>query len=129
MIILLGEETFDFGDQRRGFAGLDHNRIEPALARLIELLDVRVTGRGDERDMVGSVGVAQPPRGLEPCDTGQFKVQDDDVGYQSGGLLDRPQTVLGCLDRVALRAQIHPPDFQGIRVVVYEQDSFRRHNR
>ena len=115
-LIRPGEEPLDLGDQRRGFARLDHDRIEPAVARLIELLDVRVTGRGDERDMRGCRRSARSRTAAsKPVMPGNSRSRMMMSGRVAVRLLDRRQAVLGCHRRRSPASADRAPRFRGHR--------------
>lgn len=75
----LFEQSLYLGDERGRFARLDDNRIEAALARLIELFDMGIAGGGNQRNAGSGGGLPETHRRFEAGDAGQFEVEDDDV--------------------------------------------------
>src|SRR6266542_1212593 len=102
--------------------------------------DVVVGARGEPEDLVGRErlrgehydgrvrGVwvpAEPVRDLETVDARHHHIEQNEIGAQAGGLLERLFPVRGDRDLVARAAEVHLDESGDVRIVVDDQDRLR----
>jgi hypothetical protein len=123
-----GERPLDFRDEIGRIERLDQDAIEARGARFGKLTFVRKPGRRDEGNVTQAGRAADLPRRLTPGHTGELEIQDDDVWTGRNRHANGFTAARGRQDAIALRAQVPLPHFEGIVVVVDEQDKRLSHN-
>jgi hypothetical protein len=71
------KQALDFLDEGVWIDGLNDDAIEPGVDGAVQLAAVRITGRGDERNILGVRVGAQVFCGVETRDFRQLEVEDD----------------------------------------------------
>ena len=122
------QEMLDLFNEQIRVARLDDNPIEPRLASAIELAKMRVTRRGNQRD-VPSLGICSQLSGyIEAGDARQLEVENDEIRQQLLSLGQRLGAVAGRRDAIPHRTEVKHPDIEGIRVVVDDQNVLAVHH-
>jgi hypothetical protein len=73
------EQAFNVLDQTVGVYRLHHDVVEARLTRQGELARMRISRRGNERNVLRSWITSESSRRLEARDAGQFEIEDDQV--------------------------------------------------
>ncbi len=125
IVLGVGQQATDGGDERFRIARLDKHGIEAGRTRQIELLGVGVASGGNQRDRAGVGAGLQVTRHFVPGLPGQLQVHDDGVRpvvHRAGECL---MAISGRQHVEAGGAQIQLPYVEGVRVIVNNQDGPR----
>ena len=112
----------DPGQQLLALEGLDQVVVGAAVEAGDAVLGLGAGGQHQDRHV--AVG-AQPAADLDAVEAGEAEVEDDQVGDEAGGDVQRLDAVGRGLDLVALVAQRTPQDVGYVGVVLDDQDSAR----
>src|SRR3954447_10897227 len=93
--------------------------VEPLHARLQRV------ARSEDEDRRVVLVLAQPLGHVDPVEPGQAEVEDDEVGQEGVGLVQRGHAVGGDLDVVALEPQRALQDLGDVLVVLDDEDADR----
>lgn len=124
IVVTSTEQTADFCDERLRIARLHHDRVEAGRTREIELLDVRVTSRGDQRNCASIRARLEFTRDLVPGFPREFEVHHDDVGLFSHGFGECALAVRRRQDIEAFGAQVDSPHVECVGIVVNDQETW-----
>ena len=86
------EHLLDLGNQNVGEARLGDERIAPCLARTLRVSRERVTGKGDDGDVLRAVVLLEAARRLPAVDARKRQVHQHEVGEQLECLVERLET-------------------------------------
>ena len=114
------QQGADPGEQLAALEGLDQVVVGAAVEAVDAVLGLGAGGQHQDRHV--AVG-AQAAADLDPVEARQAEVEDDQVGDEAGGDVERVDAVGGGADLVALVAQRAAQDVGDLGVVLDEEDA------
>lgn len=123
VVSVFAKQTANLRDQRLGIARLHHHGIKAGCTRQIELLDVGISGRGDERYRPCIRARLEIPSHLVPGFSREFEVHDDDVGFLTHRFGECALAVGRGQDVEPFSAEIDSPHVERVGVVVDDEET------
>ena len=119
------QQSLNLNNERIGIAGLDDDRVEARLHGSVLQDDMRVAGRGNQRNVPRCGLGSELASDVEPREVRQIEIQDDQIGIAGNRRGERLPTGACGQHPEAFGAEIHFPDIQGIGVVVNDENGSR----
>lgn len=119
-----GQKTTDFRDERLRIARLHHHCIEAGRAREIELLDLRITGGGNQRNRTRIRARFEVTRDLEPGLSWKLEIHHDQVGFPAHGFGVRALAVGGGQDIETFGSQVQSPHIERVGIIIDDQETW-----
>ena len=116
----------DPGQQLAALEGLDQVVVGAAVEAVDPVLGLGPRGQHQDRHV--ALG-PQAAADLDPVEPGQPEVEDDEVGHEVAGDVERLDAVAGGAHLVALVAQRAPQDVGDLGVVLDDEDAAAEHVR
>ena len=118
------QKATDLRDERLRIARLDHHGVEAGRAREIELLDLRVTGGGNQRNRTRIRARFEVTRDLEPGLSWKLEIHHDQVGFLVHGFGVCALAVGGGQDVKAFGSQVQSPHIERVWIVIDDQETW-----
>ena len=119
------QQSLNLNNERVGIAGLDDDRVEARLHGPVLHDDMRVAGRGNQRNVPRSGLGSELASDIEPREVREVEIKDDQIGIAGTRGGERLPTG-GCGQHPeALGAEIHFPYIESIGIVVNDEHGSR----